>query len=144
MFTNIDINLCEKSIVFCRFQKLCHIKRKVYLNPNSLCLELHGILFLMSLMSLIFLIFLIDIIENQVHPVYVIGDRNQEFIFLHRKHFVFTTKRLVVVQRIRDLIIQISWIDLQDNYLDNIIWKMAKHRFCRLVWAGNDIIRGQT
>ena len=25
----------------------------------------------------------VDIIENQVHPLYIIADRNQEFIFLH-------------------------------------------------------------
>ena len=31
----------------------------------------------------------VDIIETYVYPLYIIVDRNQEFIFLHCKHFVF-------------------------------------------------------
>ena len=34
----------------------------------------------------------VDIIENHMHPLNLIVDRNLEFIFLHCRLFVFTNK----------------------------------------------------
>ena len=37
----------------------------------------------------------IDIIENHGHPLYILVYRNQQFIFLHWKNFVFTDETLI-------------------------------------------------
>ena len=72
------MNLYEKSAVYCCFRKLCYIDRNPFFKPQF------NFFFWASVFNFSYLIFNdVDIIENQVHPLYIIADRNQKFIFLH-------------------------------------------------------------
>ena len=89
ILTNININLCEKKVLFIVFENCFSLTGRPISSPNSIFLELMVFYFL-YLFSID-----IDIIENHVHPLYITVDKNQEFIFLHWKYLVSMNERLV-------------------------------------------------
>ena len=82
---NIHVTYVKKSVVYCCFWKLCFIDRNAYFKPQFNFFFWNFRVFYFSYHFSID----VDIIETYVYPLYIIFDRNQEFIFLHCKHFVF-------------------------------------------------------
>ena len=80
IFTNIYINLCEKSHFLLLFLKLFVLK--TYFKHQF---DFFGMSFQMCSID-------IDAIENHVHPLHIIVDRNQEFIFLSKPFHIHEQK----------------------------------------------------
>ena len=89
--TNININLCEESVIFCysSFWKLCFNDIS---NANSFFWNVTVQLRISVFHGRWYH-------ENHVHSLHLIIDRNQVFILFHWDHFVFTNGRLPIICR---------------------------------------------
>ena len=84
IFTNININLCEKKVscfVIIVFENCVSLTGRPI--SNAYLIFFRTALFYFTYLSSID----VDTLENHEHPLHIITDRNQEFIFFSLKPF---------------------------------------------------------